>query len=194
MKFTDLILILAFTNSVFCEDCNFEEFRKNPGLRLNPQDVPFFSNDNPLSGLQTFLIHQPYFSRGSGIQKKIEDLIESELQMVGEVIRLKKDNMKGFGAGNGLIIDVGTVSTWEGKEMPISRISLHIETSVILRKTGLNTSPMVWSINTFSDSPLNEDSNCKFLGAVQKLLVDFKQNYLYANRDQQKKPIFYLYD
>jgi len=77
--------------------------------------------------------------------------------------------------------------------MPVYRISLSVETSVSLDKTGMKTFPMVWSINTFLQGNI-DSSEDNLIKAVQKLISDFVQSYQYANRDQTKRPFFYIYD
>ena len=160
---------------------------------MNRQDDPIISEDHPLSDMFTLTIIPPILEDGA-MQKKIKRFIETELEVVGEVIRLKDNDMRGFGAGNLLIIQIGNVIGWNEKEMGISRISLNIETSVTLNKTGLKTFPYVWSINTFLQGSTNSLSEDITLNALRKLLNEFIQNYKYSNQMQSKKPTFYIYD
>lgn len=102
--------------------------------------------------------------------------------------------MRGFGAANVFLIQMDNITASDGSEMSVSRISLSIETPVSLDKTGVKTFPMVWSINTFLQGNIDSISEADLALAVQKLIGDFVQSYQYANRDQKKRPAFYLYD
>lgn len=198
MKIIKLFVFLGLLSNVFCDE-SLETKAKNPSWSLNPQDVPqiYEESNTPLTGLHAFTIFCPYF-KDSGIQEKLTQLIEKELEAIGQVIKLQDDekatNITGFGTGNYLNIKIRNVSRWDGKEMPVSRISLNIETYVTLKKTKINICPIVWGINDFSDIRFDKGSEDKFIEPIQKLLTQFVQNYRFANPDQQKKPIFYLYN
>lgn len=183
------ILMLCGSHS-FCT----ESSEQNPGVYLNLQDLPIFSEDNnPLTGMQAFNLIPPISLKDSKVQKEVQKAIEKELEKVGEVIHLKDEDMRGFGSGNILLIQVGSVLGWDGTRMPISRISLQVETSAVINKTGVKTFPAVWSMNTFFQGAVDPDSEGRLLEAVQKFVGEFVQNYKYANREQKKKPIFYTY-
>jgi hypothetical protein len=58
------LLALICSSYGFCIDKDEEKFiestKNNPGLSLNPQDLPiFFERDNPLAGPQTFNLIPP---------------------------------------------------------------------------------------------------------------------------------------
>lgn len=128
------------------------------------------------------------------MQKQVAQSIKKALSEIGEMIQLKDNDMRGFGAGNVLLIQMGNVTTWDGSKMPLSRVSLSIETAALLDKTGLKTFPMVWSINTFLQGSVDSSSEGNLTKAIQKLVEDFVQSYQYANQDQTKRPVFYIYD
>jgi hypothetical protein len=175
------------------EEGNIERLKRNPGIYLNFQDVPIFNSGNPLEGLNAFTVIPPYSIQSSEINKKIEALIEKELGSIGTVIKAKPEDMNGFGTGNILNIQIGRVSKWDGGELPISRVTLNIETAVVISKTNVKSLPRIWSINDFVDSPLDLKSEDKTIGAVQKLLKEFIKNYKFANPNQTQKPTFYVY-
>lgn len=125
------------------------------------------------------------------IQNVLENSAERALESVGQVVRLKENDIRGFGAGNVLLIQIGNVTEFNEKETLISRLSLSIETPITLEKTGIKTFPMVWSISEFLQDANSEETLTK---ATKKLMSNFVQNYQYANRNQVKKPIFYVYD
>ncbi len=185
-----LLTLVLFTIHGYCIDNIEQKTQQNPGIYLNFQDVPIFSEDNnPLSNMRLFNVILPLSLKDPEIQKKIQSVLERELGIIGEVIHLKDNDMRGFASGNILLIQMGNVIGWDENEMPICRISLQVETSVALNNTSVNTFLPVWSINTFFQE-LIDSSNHKMLKAVQKLVSDFVQNYKYVNKEQGKKPYF----
>jgi hypothetical protein len=159
-------------------------------------DVPFFQqDDNPLKNMSSFAVVLLMQFDSSEIRKKADALIEKELSSFGKIIRAdqKRIDLRGIGSRNFLILDSGEVKNFEGKLLPISRISLRIQTPVTLTKTGINTSPNVWSINDFVDSSSDLHSDDKMFNALQKLLGEFKSNYTFVNTGKVEKPSFYLY-
>lgn len=172
-----------------------KEIEQNPNIFLSPQDVPIFYDNNPLTGLMAFTLITSFPFENRNTQKNIKQLIETSLSRLGDVIHLKDNDMRGFGAGNILLVQMDNVAGWDGQSMPISRLSLSIESPVILDKTGMKTSPMIWSINNFAQGNLESKSeNNNFEKAMQKLVGDFIQSYRYVNNVQAKKPVFYIYD
>lgn len=170
------------------------ETMENPNISLNPQDVPIFYDSNPLTGMKSFTVITSFPSKDIETRKRIQQSIEKPLKVAGEVIHLKDNDMQGFGTGNLLLIQMGNVLGWDGSEMPISRISLSVETATTLDKTGTKTFPMIWSINTFLQRGVDSNFENNLTKAVQKLINDFVRSYQYANKDQSIKPIFYIYD
>jgi hypothetical protein len=163
--------------------------KNDPSLLLNPQDVPIFYENNPLTKMVSFTVVTAFPFKNGEMEEKTQQAIHASLKKIGDVVRLSDNDMRGFGAGNILLIQMGNVTDWIGKETPVSRISLSIETSASLSKTGIKTFPIVWSINTF----LQGASENNVIAAVQKLMDEFVQSYQYANRDQKKRPVFYSY-
>lgn len=184
--------LVAVAVSVFAET-EMERVKKNPAIDLNLQDVPFFLNGNPLEGLNTFAVVPPSTFQNAAVNRKIEMIIEKELGSIGTAIRTKYGDTRGTGSCNLLTILVNGVTKWDGGELPIYRVSLNVETSVIISKTNVHSMPRVWTINAFIDSPFEAKSEEKAIGAVQKLLREFVRNYKFVNANQQKKPTFYLY-
>ena len=166
----------------------------NPGILLNPQDVPIFYDNNPLSGMQSFTVITSVPLKDSKMQARIEDAIEKTLSTAGRVTHLKDNDMRGFGAGNVLLIQIDKVIGWNGDETSMFRLSLSVETSVTLNKTDLKTFPMVWSINTFLQAPIDSSSEGNLTKALEKLAGEFVQNYQYVNQGQTKEPVFYTYN
>lgn len=111
------------------------------------------------------------------VSKEIESLIEKELGSIGTVTRLKSEDVTGLGSGSMLNIQVGQVSKWDGGEMPFSRVTLSVETSVVISKTNVKSRPRVWAINDFVDSPFDLKTEDKLVGAIQKLLREFVESY-----------------
>jgi hypothetical protein len=175
------------------ENRNIERLRRNPAIYLNFQDVPFFYVGNPLEGLSAFAVIPPYSIQTPEVSKRIETIIETELGNIGTVIKAEDNNLEGFGTGNILNIQIGGMSKWDGGELPISRVTLSVETPVVVSKTNMKSLPRVWAINDFVDSPFNIKTEDKTIGAVQKLLREFVQNYRFANPEQTQKPTFYVY-
>lgn len=180
-----------FANSK--EDSNIERLKRDPAIYLNFQDVPFFYTGNPLEGLGAFAVLPPYSIQSPEVNKQIEATIERELGSIGTVVKAKDKDLEGFGSGNILNIQIGRVSKWDGGELPISRVTLSIETPVVLSKTNVKSLPRIWAINDFVDSPFDIKSEDKTIGAVKKLLREFVQNYKFANPGQTQKPTFYIY-
>ncbi len=189
---TCLLSANLFISYGFCGN----EFKsnQNPTFALNSQDVPIFYDNNPLTELKAFTVITSFPLKNLDIQKKLEQLIESTLNQVGEVIHLEDNDMRGFGTGNVLLIQIGNIIAWDGNTLPVSRLSLSIETPVTSDKTGIKTFPMVWSINAFLKENVDSASEINLTKAMQKLLSDFVQSYQYANRDQIRKVVFYTYD
>ncbi len=187
------LLLSILAGDSFCNACDLENIAKNPGLYLNPQDVPIFFEDSPLTGMAAFALIPPFVKQPE-MQKKIRQTIEEELRTAGEVVQLKCEEMRGFGTGNFLVIQMGNVTAWNGTETDMSRISLHVETSVDIRKTGMNTFPMVWTINAFLQGQISSLPEGELLKALQKLIHEFVQNYQYANQEQKKRAVFYVYE
>ena len=165
---------------------------ESPNVSLSPQDVPIFYDDNPLTGMRSFTFIMSFLPNRE--EKRIRLVIENRLRKAGEVICLKSNDMRGFGAGNLLLIQMGKVFAWDGVELPISRISLSVESPITLDKTGVQTFPVVWSINTFLNGDISSISEDHLTKAVEKLINEFLQSYQYVNKNQTKKPLFYIYD
>ncbi|MBM3197666.1 MAG: hypothetical protein FJZ58_00225 [Chlamydiae bacterium] len=181
-----MILFLIQPYILHAEE-TLESLQKNPGLYLNCQDVPIFYQGNPLEGLMSFAVLLPASLRDLEA-KKIQTLITKELGSVGHVIQAKIGDVSGFGFGNRLYLQIGSVRDWSGKELPLMRMTLSVETSVILQSSHQTSSPRVWSINAFIKTPYSEEEQSE---AMQKLLQEFVKNYLFVNTGQ--KPTFYLY-
>ena len=166
--FIHLLFLTQFATHGFCadnacEDGDIERLKRNPGIYLNFQDVPIFYNGNPLEGLSAFAVIPPYSIQSPEVNKKIEVVIEKELGSIGIVIKAKTEDMNGFGTGNILNIQIGRVSKWDGGELPFSRVTLNIETPVVISKTNVKSFPRIWTINDFVDSPLDANQgyfNC----------------------------------
>lgn len=193
------IILTFFTTYIYCADNTEKNIVKKvenkPNLSLNSQDAPVFCEDNnPLTNMRVFHLILPFSLMDCEIQKRTQNVIEKELETIGEVIHLKDHDMRGFASDNILVIQKGHVIEWNGNEMPISRVSLQVETSAVLTKTRIKTFPVVWSINTFFGEPPDSHSDDRMLKAVQKLVNDFVQNYQHANQKQKKKAVFYIYD
>lgn len=186
------IPLVLFVTCGFCASINkdMERLKENPGIYLNFQDVPIFHKGNPLEGLNAFAIIS---LQNPEINHKIKSVIEQELGSLGTVIQVKSEDVNGFGSGNILHIQVGRISKWDGKELPISRVTLSIETSVVISKTHIQSMPRIWSINDFIEMPLNSKSEDETVKSVQRLLKKFIKNYQFANPHQTQKPIFYIY-
>lgn len=194
-----LIILALFTTYVYCADGDeknmIKNTKQNPGICLNSQDVPiFFEDNNPLTNMRVFHVILPLSFMDFEIQKRMQNVIEKELETMGDVIHLKEHDMRGFASGNILVIQMRNVMEWNGNAAPISRVSLQVETSAVLSKTRMKTFPVVWSINTFFGESPDSHSEDRMLKAVQKLMNDFVQNYKYANQKQKEKPVFYIYD
>lgn len=174
--------------------CYANDKNGNPGISLNPQDVPIFYENNPLTGMKFFTVITCLPLKNPAAQKKATNAIEKSLETIGDIIHLKDNDMRGFGAGNILLIQLGNVTEWDGSEASMTRVSLNIETSVTVDNTGIKVFPMVWSINTFLKGSIDSCSENDLVKALQKLIGDFCQNYWYANQGQAKRPVFYTYD
>ena len=188
-----LFLMVLFHQMVFCEN-NTTKPGQNPNFSLNPQDVPLFYENNPLTGMKSFTVITSFQLKDLGVQKKVQQSIENALQKLGEIVYLKDNDMRGFGAGNILLIQMGAVSGWDGNEMPISRVSLSIETSVTLDKTKIKTFPMIWSINTFLQEGAESSFEGDLIKAMQKLTNNFIESYRVVNKNLSKGPVFYIYN
>jgi hypothetical protein len=189
--FIFLVVISLAPLGLFSNDGSLKQ---NPNVLLNPQDLPIFYDNSPLTGLKAFTVIFSFSEKDAKMQKRIQQSIENTLKEVGEVLYLKDKDMRGFGAGNILLIQMGDVIGWDGGKIAASRLSLNVETSVTLEKTGIKTLPMIWSINTFLQGNIASNSESNLLKAAQKLMRDFIQSYQYVNKDQTKKPLFYVYD
>lgn len=168
------------------ETRTLEERLHAPALQL--QDVPVFYTGSPLRGLLEFTCIFP-----STLQNKeqIHQTVEQELGSIGKVSQMTSDDVSGFSAGNVLTLQIGSLTTWDQKELPFTRVTLSVETPVIVDKTQLKTFPRVWSINCFIDAPLDQEEE-QLVGAVKKLLKDFTRAYQLVNQDILK-PTFYVY-
>ncbi|MEK7339117.1 MAG: hypothetical protein AABZ92_00200, partial [Verrucomicrobiota bacterium] len=155
MKKKTFIPLVLFVAHGFCTNKDMERLKENPGIYLNFQDVPIFHKGNPLEGLSAFAVIS---LQNPEINNKIRSVIEQELGSLGTVIQAKSEDVSGFGTGNILNIQIGRISQWDGKELPISRVTLNIETSVIISKTYVKSMPRIWSINDFIEMPLNSKS------------------------------------
>ena len=195
MKSLSLLLVsLSLLTSIFCSEPQLsKEVEDNPALHLNPQNVPFFSNRNPLEGLLEFNVFVPSVYKNETMNKKIASVIEKELSGLGSVIRLKSEDMRGFGSGVILNIQSARVSQWDGKELPILRTTLSIQAFVVMQKTNLICFPRVWAINDFVEAPLGAIAEDKCIESIQRAIADFSKNYKFSNPDQKKKPTFYFY-
>jgi|GEM_PF-1665726 hypothetical protein len=197
-RFIYLLILMSFPSYTFCLDKDEEKFieitRKNPSISLNPQDLPiFFEEDNPLTGMHTFNLIPPLSLKNTDTQKSVQKVIEKELEQIGEIIHLKEMDTRGMGSGNILNIQIGNVLGWDNNELPVSRVSLQVQTFVVINRTGIKTFPVVWSINTFFPNSSEPNSEEVMLKATQKLVRDFVQNYKYANQKKKEKLIFYTY-
>ena len=189
--FAQLSMVLLFAACI----CHADDPNKNnPGLALNPQDVPVFYDNNPLSGLQSFTVITSFALEDNQLQKIAKRSIERTLEKDGEVIHLKDNDMRGFGAGNILLIQMDQVMGWDGSKTSMSRLSLTVETPVTLDKTGLKTFPMVWSTNVFLPEPMNSISQSSIEKTLEILVGQFIRNYQYSNPSRTNRPVFYQYD
>lgn len=191
------LFILTFTlNQIFCSESRSEAQVKsqkiNPGALLNFQDVPLFYNQNPLEKLNAFAVSL-WVNNPEG-QRKLSKILENELKSIGEVIHLSVMDMRGFGTGTVLMILIKRVSDWQGNEMPISRVSLQVQTTISVNKTNLTTFPVVWGINSFFQGNSDQKPDDQMVKATQSVIKEFVQNYKYSNQAQEQKPIFYMYD
>lgn len=185
-----LLTSVFFLTPIFCSQTKIDEgIKNNPALQLNPQDVPFFSSGSPLEGLIEFNVFVP---RISGCEK-IENVIEKELSLIGSVVKLKSEDMRGFGAGVILNIQMGRVCEWNGTELPMLRTTLSLQAFVVIQKTNLNCFPRVWAINDFVEAPLGSIGEEKYRDAIKRVISDFSKNYQFSNPDQKRKPTFYFY-
>lgn len=176
-----LFFLISAIPLCFCVDEN------QPDLKLNSLDVPIFHQGNPLQGLRSFTILPQHFSNNLEINNKIRKVVEKELGSLGNVIELKGEDVTGF-ASNGLLnIQIGNVSNSEGGQLPILRVSVNLETPVLITKTNVKSMPRVWAINDFVET------SDKTVPAVQKLLRAFVENYKFANPNEKEKPTFYIY-
>ncbi|MBP9842234.1 MAG: hypothetical protein KBC64_07440 [Simkaniaceae bacterium] len=177
---------------IFCEGTETTH-QKEPGICLNCQDVPTFFDGNPLAGLNAFAVIPPCSIQNVEVNKKITAIIKKELSVIGNVIKPESEDVVGFASGTLLSIRVGGVSKWNGGELPISRVTLSVGASITMNRTNLQSHPNIWSINGFIDSPFDSKSEELLVGAIQKLLTEFVENYRSVNINQSKKPTFYLY-
>jgi hypothetical protein len=189
-SFRSLFVFLFAAGTCYAAD----KTGSNPGIFLNPQDVPIFFGNNPLSGMEFFTVITSLPLKDIGMQPKVENSIKKTLETAGQVVRLKDNDMRGFGAGNIFLFQIAPVTGWDGNETSMYRLSLNIETSVTLDRTGKKTFPMVWSINSFLQGPIDSNPEGNLMKATQKLVTEFVQNYRYVNQDQAKKPVFYTYN
>lgn len=195
-KLARFFIFVVVAADVFCaatDESTIDKIKRNPGVYLSPQDVPIFYEGNPLEGLNSFAVIPPYSFQNQEVSKKIESVIEKELGSIGTIIKEKNEDITGFKSSSLLTIQIGRISKWEGGQLPISRVTLNIETPVVISKTNVKSLPRVWSINNFVDSPLDVKSEDKAIGPVQKLLREFVKNYKFANPDQTQPPLFYIY-
>lgn len=193
MKCLGLIFLMPIVLFSAVVDTNIQRLKRSPEIYLNPQDVPLFYTGNPLDGLDVFSVIPPYSIQSSEVNKSIEQMIVKELGSIGTIIKAGNENLAGFGSGNLMNIQIGKVSKWDGGELPITRVTLSIETAVTICKTSNSSNPRVWSINDFVDSAFEVESEKETLGAVQKLLREFTRNYKFANQSRSQKPTFYIY-
>jgi len=188
--------LFSLVASGFCteiKESNIERLKKNPGIRLNRQDVPIFYEGHPLKGLNIFTVLSLNEVQNKEIGKKIESLIKRELGSLGSVIKVKNKNIIGFASGNLLNIQIGQIANWDGKELPVYRVTLSIETRVRIKNSNVNSLPRVWSINDFLHMPTENASEEMIMDPIQKLLGEFIKNYRFVNQDCSKKPKFYVY-
>lgn len=167
-----LLITCSLSANINKEDSNIERLKRNPGIYLNFQDVPFFYTGNPLEGLDTFAVIPPYSIQSPEANQEIITIIEAELGRIGAVIKAKSEDMEGFGARNILNIQIGRVSKWNGGDLSISRVTLSVETSVVISKTNVKSLPRVWTINDFVDVLLNLNRNLRLL----ELSKNFSEN------------------
>lgn len=187
------IAALFFTLNGFCKNSSIEIDQKSINL-LNPQDVPVFYENNPLRGLKAFTVITSFPLKENKMQKQIGQSIEKALSGMGEVIHLKDNDMRGFGVGNVLLIQLGAVKAFDGKILPISRASLGLETAVCIDKTGLKSFPIIWSINTFFEGNLESCSEQNIIHSIQYLIQSFSQSFKEVNQEPSKKIVFYIYE
>ncbi len=186
MKKVFIYLLVSTTllaSNGFCRDGSIE-INQNPSVSLSPQDVPIFYDNHPLTDLKAFTVITSFPLKKIEMQRRIKKSIEKSLVEIGEVIRLKDNDMRGFGAGNVFLIQMSHLIGSNGSQMPVCRFSLSIQTPVSIDKTTIKTFPIVWSINTFLQGNIESQPESDLTKAHQKLISDFFQSYRYANPDQ----------
>lgn len=183
---------MAFFSCVFC--VAGEKVVSNPGLLLNHQDVPIFYDNNPLTGLKSFTVITSFPFKDPNIHSRLNQVLEKALEAAGVVTHVQDNDMRRFGTGNVLLVQMGNVVEWNGNETSLLRLSLSVETTVTLEKTGEKIFPMIWSINTFLQGSIDLKTEGALAKAMQKLVSDFSQNYQYANPGQSIRPVFYSYN
>ncbi|MFS8562828.1 MAG: hypothetical protein LVR00_00205 [Rhabdochlamydiaceae bacterium] len=188
-----LLASIFFLASAFCAEKQVaQDTENNPALQLNPQDVPFFSTGSPLEGLIEFNVFVPKFEN-ENMNKKIASIIEKELGFLGAVVKLKVEDMRGFGAGVILNIQSGRVCEWNGTELPFLRTTLSIQAFALMQKTNLNCFPRVWAINDFVENTFGNTKEEIYIEAIKRTIGDFSKSYKLSNPTQKKKPTFYFY-
>ena len=166
---------------------HLSQVAKNPGLYLNPQDVPIFYDNSPLEKLDAFTIVTSFAVNNSELQQKLKKTIATHLDKFADVVHLKENDVRGFGVGNVFLLQIGEI-----KALQATRISLSIDTPVTVNKTGVHTFPMIWSINDFLHQSPNKVGEEILLNAVTSLVSEFFKNHEYTN--PSKRPTFYIYD
>lgn len=191
MKHFILFISIVLMGVIYGNGVLQELSSSNPGWKVNPQDVPIFFEDTPLTGLKTFIVYPPAFEK-TQLQVQIKELIEKKLGAIGKIIKFEEKDITGFGAESALVMQVKNICNEKGGELPITRSSLYVQTSVAIKRTKINTRPIVWQLNEFSNNYNNNEKDV--LLAVDKLLSEFVENYQYVNSAENIKPLFYFYE
>lgn len=152
-------------------------------------------DESPLTGMKIFAIIPFYADVNQKIHQQIETVTKKELNSIGIIVPGEENgkiNMVGMGWGNVLTLRVEPLSTWEGRELPITKVSLHLTTAITVNASQKQAHLTVWQAESLINTDL-KGSQDYFEQAVENLWKQFVTSYSAANKEKEDKPQFYLY-
>ncbi len=152
-------------------------FLAPPSLKAQEKAVVYPS----LKGISELVVLPFYFIPGRGVEEaEIEAALLNGLSKSGGVETIPLNDMRGFGTGFWLALDVERVDDVDRKSLPLYRTTLTLTARVKIIKTGELVSVPIWSSEIFSGL-----SQSSLLLSVDRLSARFISDFKRVNSDQK---------
>jgi hypothetical protein len=155
---------------------------------------PLSLNDCPLKGLTAIAILPQYVFMSARLKSKLNEIFIRELEKIGTVVTLECPDVTGFGRSQGMLsLFVENISLSNEEILPMMRVSLFLNAAAVIKRTEHQCRVPIWSTQIFTEGNVDETNSKNILTSIQKIVEQFVDEYRAANRENKKKPTFYVY-